>query len=239
MNLPVALTREGLLVLRPGRSYRLLVCVTGATSLFTLLRALAGAGFDAPSLVASAPANWPEQAPPDWPAEPPWRGAVNETPVRVSAVFAAPGPVRFGADMPIEDGATYTIVAAWECRADPHAQAAGAAQAPAAAPAPAREGHAAALTFAAIAASLLGLGAWQHYRSEKRWQRENRRMRAQLASTEREALERRTADLRAEGLGAEDAEQLALAEMLSSPELQALAALDDGGEAAADAEAPA
>ena len=78
------------------------------------------------------------------------------------------------------------------------------------------------------AAGLIGLGWWQHVRSERRLEKENRRIRTVIETNERNESEKRVAQLMGEGLSREDAEMTAADERWS-PELAALEAQSQAG----------
>ena len=228
MNRALAVT-EGCVTLRPGRAYRAIVVVNGACTLEDLADALFVVGFDGARLAATAPADWQAEAPPDWPVEPAIDMAANECAVRISGPFVG-DPYACERDMPIAGtDAVWTVAALWECRRSPASSGphvAAGASAPAPAPAPERDGRTTALLV--TAAGLIGLGWWQHVRSERRLEKENRRIRTVIETNERNESEKRVAQLMGEGLSREDAEMTAADERWS-PELAALEAQSQAG----------
>jgi hypothetical protein len=117
---PLQPNGAGNFVLRPGRNYRLLCIVNGATSCEDLEAELARLGFTDP--VSSSPDDWRAAAddggkPDDWPPEPLLATAANEVLVRASGTFEPPDglPTEFQNDIAIEGTeGRFTIGQAWD-----------------------------------------------------------------------------------------------------------------------------
>jgi hypothetical protein len=238
MNIALHIGPDGGVTLHAGRSYRALVIVNGETTLQALGMTLLRSGFALEGFAASGPESWDGERPHDWPEEPPIAIAANECLVRVSGIFAGAAgasAIRFERDTPIGSShALYTLAAVWECRGRPIAASTGASPA---VPAPKDKGEQRqTMTVLVTAAALIGVGVWQHARSEKRFERETQRMRRMIADSDRERIDSRVERLMSDGLDRQAAEQLAIEEELS-PELAALQAVEqsrDGASAAGE-----
>lgn len=238
MNRPIP-SADGSHVLRPGRAYRLLLVVNGASSIEDLAETFFQSGFSPDGFAISGPKRWPEDRPPDWPDEPTVAIAANECHVRVSGPFVGSEdgrPIRFDPDLPIVGGqALYSIVALWECRRDLRSSPTRSGGAPPSAAVgvalPAEEKSKPPIGMLVTAGTLFAIGFWQHRRSEQRFARETRRMRQLIGDQDRERLDARVRALLGEGLDRRAAEEVAIREELT-PELAALAAVEraDQGE---------
>jgi hypothetical protein len=209
MNRPIAAAGDTF-VLRPGRRYRLLIVVNGASSCDALEEALVRAGFE--HHVCVAPADWAHEKPDDWPSEPIVSTAANECLVRMSGVLRSNvAGVLFERDRPIEPGATYTIVAAWDY-GEPRAPAGAperAGQAPPARRPATKSDDTGPRVLAVAAVAGLGLGIWSMWRSSRRYERDEARYASVTARAERDELAARVQHYLEHGHARRDAEDMA------------------------------
>jgi hypothetical protein len=208
MNRALAAAGEAF-VLRPGRRYRLLILVNGPSSCDALESALVRAGFEDP--VCSAPADWSQDKPEDWPSEPIVPSEANECLVRMSGVLRGNvAGVRFGRDQPIEPGATFTIVAAWDYgEADPPAPRVASGQAPAQGAPVAKRDDVGPRLLAVAAIASVGFGVYTLMRSSRKYERDQTRYAAVTARAERDELAARVQYYLEHGHARSDAEDMA------------------------------
>jgi hypothetical protein len=204
----LAAAPDGSHVLRPGRLYRLVVVVNGATTIEALGDALIASGFDEHDLCISAPEDWQYERPADWPDEGPApEVAANECAVRASGSYRAGSAARYQRDRAIEPGATYTIARCWDYGA---------------AAAPERVGAGATTTADKGAASglferplllggiaLAGLFGWRMIENNRKEERERARLLRAATQIEREEVAKRVHELLAGGHGREEAHRIA------------------------------
>jgi hypothetical protein len=172
---PLLADADGSFVLRTGRIARLLLVINGETTCEAVEKALSARGFDRPGV--SAPGDWSQEAPSDWPREPIVQAHVNECLVRASGLLrgAAGAPaVRIERDAPVGDGATFTVAAAWDYGEPRSVETSGAA-APASKSASAAKASGGGKVIAGVLLGGIGLGVWHMARSSKRLEREEER----------------------------------------------------------------
>jgi hypothetical protein len=226
LNRPLAPTAEGAHVLRPGRYWRLLVVVNGQTDCDELEAALVEAGFDGP--VCSTPQDWAEERPDDWPKEPLVSPAANECAVRASGALRSEGPVRFERDRRIGEGATYTIVAAWDYGPTGAGRAAELGRERAehvggVADDPVKRDR----VLAAVVVALAGLGFWQMTRSSKRVEKEESKFAHLSARADRDELTRRVEHYLSRGHSQDEAADFADREMAAREARRLAAELEE------------
>jgi hypothetical protein len=166
-----------------------MVVVTGPTTCDALEQVLARHGLEA--AIASAPQDWQAERPADWPKEPLIPSCANECVVRVSAIVAR--SVRLARDQPIEDGAVFTVHAAWDYGPAPapasreHTGAAATAPPTPAAAATATGNNNGQLIKASLLVAF-GFGLWSFMSSRRKEEAEEERLALAAARAHRDEL---------------------------------------------------
>ena len=207
MNRPIGATADGATVLRPGRHYRLVLVVTGATDTEALAAALAGAGLHGERLGISLPSDWQNERPPDWPEETLIGLTNQQSLIRVSGPCFTRGPVRIEPQTPIEPGASFRVVDAWDYGEAQGTPARVGQGAPAPAPDKAKQesSRTKKILFGAGAIAAIAVG-WNWFATKRKEEREEQRLLKMTEKAERaeltEAVQRMTASgmTRAEAL---------------------------------------
>jgi hypothetical protein len=212
LNRPLTATADLSHVLRPGRVYRLACVVNGQTTVDALADRLVGLGFGQEDLCISTASEWADEAPGDWPDEPPIDVCANEELVRASGSFVGPA-VEVERDTPIEEGAVFTIAAAWDYgRAAGRVERAGAAQGGEGDP-PERNG----LLVAGVALAA-GLGLWKLTKKNREEDRDRKKLARMGAELERDQMIARTHALVSRGMSQAEAEETAHREAIARVE---------------------
>jgi hypothetical protein len=200
VNRPIGRTSDGATVLRPGRHYRLLLVVEGATDTNALAASLAGAGLVGERVGISLPADWSKERPADWPDEDNIALTDAQSLIRVSGPCFARVPVRIEAPTTIEPGAHFRVLDAWD-----YGEAQGAPPAPAivkAGAAPKEDeatGRGKKLFFGAVAIAGVAIG-WNWLSAKKREERDEERLLKLAERAEREDLSQSMHELMSGGM---------------------------------------
>ena len=208
-------SRQGHILLRPGRRYRLLLAVEGIIALGQLDAVLERVGFV--GLGLTWPDDWPALAPADWPAEPPSRLTYPHGLVRGSGdLWCRGSAVRFEPETELGAG-SFTLIRAWDVgEAASQGQAVDEYAEPDetgefevgadAAPGEMSTGVKVAL------ASALGLGLWAFWsgrKEEERLDSAAARYASLAARADTARIMARARELEAEGMGSSDAQAVA------------------------------
>lgn len=186
-NRPIAAQADGSVVLRGGRYWRLLGIVNMASKkgvdCVDVEDALAQVGFDAP--IVSAPQDWKDERPDDWPREDLHATNANECIVRASGALTPGEPLSIPRDWKITDGVTLSVVQAWDYGAAPELEQTG-AKSP-----EKKEDETRSRVLIAMVLGLTGFGLFSLYKGNKKGEKDENRYASLAARADRDELAHR------------------------------------------------